>query len=121
MDEIVDRFFLKIPVWVLGRGRGKDRLNELLDGDNADGVRTTPVFTDKDLAQRFLTQHHIAGFSPTPIADGNILVGFLRAIEKRKITHVSLDASKGKIGKTIPVADFRVALERAIDTGDGSG
>src|SRR4051812_3967432 len=111
-DDIHDpgAFRLYYPLYVL---LGPDGL--LIGYDLPGTGRVLPVFTDRDLADRFVEVREVAGATVQEVALPKMLRGLLAiATEQVGVTHVGIDPSETGTRKSFvfPAAEF---TERAAD------
>jgi hypothetical protein len=111
MDFDPHAFIFSYPVWVVSR---KDNPESLAGGPMPGGGKFVAVFTDEDLAERFIRQTCRESESATgAIADADAFSGFLRVMQSAGYTHVVLDPSgKPAQVKTLDIDSLLKAVER---------
>jgi hypothetical protein len=117
MDGLFDpnAFVITFPVYFLGKtrpGGRRDAAVTVLRGRSRSGHALACVFTDDDLAGRFLAAHpRFRDFSPVPLRGRRALVEFLDAIQSEGCTHVGFD-DLGRGAVSLAIADVKSVIER---------
>jgi hypothetical protein len=105
-DELHDPdvFRLYFPVYVLFGSDGK-----LIGYDLPDGARVLPMFTDEDLARRFVEARNVGAVAIHRIGLRETLYGPLEiAAQQVGVTHVSIDPSETGTRRSFvfPISEF---------------
>jgi hypothetical protein len=118
-DELFDpdKFLVTFPLWFLNHP--KVGLKGLVGLNGPHGEKAPPLFTDKDLAERFMASAPpLAHYVLEKIADPRALLVFLDSLKTGGFTHVTFDHVGGRAAFT-PIPEFRAYTERAMRPPDG--
>src|SRR5262249_16473892 len=106
-SKTVSKYVADFPLWYLsipGQAKPKD----ILGGPMPAGGKFAPVFSDEDLAQRFVSSD--ARFKAVAVHRPE-LTDFLDQIEERGFTHVAIDPKpRTTAAYTVSVSDLRRAF-----------
>lgn len=106
-------FLLSVPVWSVGR---KDRgISGILTAPHPEsGKLSALLFTDEDLAQRFLHGHAAQASSHAlqRIDTSLAVLGLLTVLETIGVVHVLIDVSKKT--QTFTVAEIKDAILQSL-------
>ncbi len=99
-------YIVDFPVWYLVNTEH----GNIMGGTRKKGERFVPIFSDEDLAERFVAPKPEAAalFKPVSVA-GSEFVDFLDTIEGEGFTHVSLDIKPGGKSPYGTIKQFRDA------------
>jgi hypothetical protein len=110
-----DRFHIYFPMWAILDVEAYQRQDwqaAFTVPAFADGEKFAPLFTDLDLAKRFIEELPLPGRTPME-ATAETLPIFLEVWERAEVTRVGIDMSLIPIPRArfIPLREIREALE----------
>ena len=99
-------YLISFPVFAVGIF--DPAIAALLQAFHPDGDNALLLFTDEDQANAFCGDHSAPdGFRPRAFTDPFALLGLLAAAERKEMTHVAFDPSKGTKATSFSIPTLR--------------
>lgn len=109
-----DAFEFELPLWRLKSEDSEKPYCPTIECDG--GVKAYPMFTDEDLARRFIFDNGYRDFfQPVTFEFIDHVLIWLDYLEKEGLTHVVLDP-KRTIARVYTIEQFRIVIERTQDS-----
>lgn len=103
-----DEFLFRIPVWAIvniANFQAKGLLSSIVTAKSPEVSDFLLMFTDDDLAKRFIEDNQASGCAPVEIKTEQALRSILIDLKKNGLAHVGIDVSNSK-GRFYPIGDI---------------